>query len=567
MTIRRASWLINIITIIFVVLTIFSIFYQDRIPILVCYISLAVLLFIAVFNLIYGHLTVVKPLFIFTKVLQEIAVDERTDLGKRIDIKGKNEIGVVAAFFNKTFDNISELVAVIKNKVNAFTTIGFELSNNMVKTSIAVKRISMTLNRIKNLITRQENEAVETDKTVKRIINNINELKEMIEEQADSINVSSCAIEVMTVNINTVTQTLAENTGNIKTLAEALENGRAGVHKAAQEIEKIADDAENLLKINMVMNNIANQTNQLSINTASETGNAEKDPSAAAEKFRKLAEASEKQTKNTEIMLKRIKASIDNIKKSSDDVLARFDAIDAGVKTVSEHEQNILNTMKEQDTSRKQILQDINCLKEISVSVRNGSLEMMASGNALVRQAEEYIKTGKETAGGINEITEGVNQINKAVSHVNDMSTENKSNFEVLKKEMEKFIDSGGSRNKKILLVDDDELHLEITEAMLKNDYDIIIANSGNEALTQFHQGLVPDLILLDLVMPDMDGWDTFEIIKGIGALHDVPIAFFSSSFEIDDIRRAFDIGANEYISKPVKREELLKTVSEMFNK
>jgi putative two-component system response regulator len=100
---------------------------------------------------------------------------------------------------------------------------------------------------------------------------------------------------------------------------------------------------------------------------------------------------------------------------------------------------------------------------------------------------------------------------------------------------------------------------------MLKNDYEIITAQSGEEALKLCQQGLVPDAILLDLVMPDLDGWNTFDKIKEISSLNDVPIAFFTSIFEIEDIKRAFDIGIDEYISKPVEKDLLLKTLKLMI--
>jgi CheY-like chemotaxis protein len=66
-----------------------------------------------------------------------------------------------------------------------------------------------------------------------------------------------------------------------------------------------------------------------------------------------------------------------------------------------------------------------------------------------------------------------------------------------------------------------------------------------------FYQGLVPNLVLLDLVMPGMDGWDTFERIRGISQVHNVPIAFCSASEDLKDIAHAKAVGAVDYIKKP----------------
>jgi CheY-like chemotaxis protein len=66
-------------------------------------------------------------------------------------------------------------------------------------------------------------------------------------------------------------------------------------------------------------------------------------------------------------------------------------------------------------------------------------------------------------------------------------------------------------KHKKILLVDDDEIHLAIAEEMLKSKYEIITVTSGKAAVTKLLQGLTPDLILLDILMPNMDGWEIFN--------------------------------------------------------
>jgi len=130
---------------------------------------------------------------------------------------------------------------------------------------------------------------------------------------------------------------------------------------------------------------------------------------------------------------------------------------------------------------------------------------------------------------------------------------------------MENFANSGNTTKKTILLIDDEEFFRTSTTDMLKNDYHVITANSGIEALELLNQGIVPDAILLDLVMPDMDGWATFEKAKDICSKNKIPIAFFTSSFEIEIIKKAFNVGVNEYISKPINKKELMKVIKKML--
>jgi PleD family two-component response regulator len=81
---------------------------------------------------------------------------------------------------------------------------------------------------------------------------------------------------------------------------------------------------------------------------------------------------------------------------------------------------------------------------------------------------------------------------------------------------------------KKILIIDNDEVHLNEIVSILKNDFDIEIAKSSNDALKSFSKGFTPDAIFIDIFMAEMGGWDTFKQLKGITLLYDIPIVFFS---------------------------------------
>jgi CheY-like chemotaxis protein len=192
---------------------------------------------------------------------------------------------------------------------------------------------------------------------------------------------------------------------------------------------------------------------------------------------------------------------------------------------------------------------------------------MAKSGETLVKETDGFIKTSQEAAEGMNEILTGINQIKISVNHVNEMSLENNSNFESLKQETEKFNNTAGNEKQKVLIVDDDNIHLEMVEAVLQSEYEISTAKSGKEALGLFYQGLVPQLVLLDLIMPDMDGWETYKRIKAISALHDTPIAFFTSSNDPNDIQHAHEMGAVDFIKKPYDKDDLIRRIGTILNK
>jgi CheY-like chemotaxis protein len=168
----------------------------------------------------------------------------------------------------------------------------------------------------------------------------------------------------------------------------------------------------------------------------------------------------------------------------------------------------------------------------------------------------------------MNDIVNGaMKEIKTAVVLVDEMSAENSKNFEELKAESEKFKVDSGDEKKKVIVVDDEETTLTMAKTVLGNEYDVTTANSGKTALDLFFQGYTPNLVLLDLSMPEMGGWDTFIRIRDLTRLHKVPIAIYTSSEDPKDKAKAQQLGAVDYIKKPCNKDELLSKVQNAIRK
>ncbi|MDR1175620.1 MAG: methyl-accepting chemotaxis protein [Treponema sp.] len=364
------------------------------------------------------------------------------DLTGQLHIKRRDEIGDMAVVFNGTLEKIKNLVLTIKNQSVALFDIGNELAGNMTETAAAINQITANIQSIKNRVINQSASVTETNATMEQITGNIEKLNAHVDRQSESVAQSSSAIEEMLANIQSVSQTLIKNAGNVKELTESSEVGRSGLQEVAADIQAIARESEGLLEINAVMENIASQTNLLSMNAAIEAahaGEAGKGFAVVADEIRKLAENSGEQSKTISTVLKKIKDSIDKITKSTDSVLNKFEAIDGGVRTVSDQEENIRNAMEEQSAGSKQILEAIGRLNEITRMVKDSSVQMLEGSEQVIRESRNLEAVTQEITNGMNEMATGADQINVAVTRVNTISSENKENIDVLVQEVTKF--------------------------------------------------------------------------------------------------------------------------------
>jgi DNA-binding response OmpR family regulator len=112
-----------------------------------------------------------------------------------------------------------------------------------------------------------------------------------------------------------------------------------------------------------------------------------------------------------------------------------------------------------------------------------------------------------------------------------------------------------------ILVADDEPINRSLIQRRLEREgYRVLTAQNGQEAVEKARASL-PDLVILDVMMPVMDGLEACELIKEDLTTRDIPIIFLSARDETDIKVKGLTLGANDYISKPFKAEELLARV------
>ncbi|MDR3019820.1 MAG: methyl-accepting chemotaxis protein [Treponema sp.] len=361
----------------------------------------------------------------------------------------------------------------------------------------------------------------------------IQELNKAIDKEVTLVN-ETAAVTVKIINSLQHTSNVSrKEEETIKRLIETAARGKEAMLGTIQSVNSTSESVGGIADTIQIIRAIASNTNLLAMNAAIEAAHAGESGrgfAVVADEIRKLADSTGKNSKDISITLKTIIDGMAFTTKQTGNTDSCINEISTEVNGFAETISEFSSTLNDLADESSEITNALNNLQDQSKTIKTGYEEILSMTEKLSTVMLEYTR-----------------------------------NIEESKLEADKHKDAAGSKMKQILLIDDDQVHLDSAKAMLENDFDLVLMKSGKAALDLLFHGLVPNLILLDLVMPGMDGWDTFSRIRTISGVHKIPIAFFSSSNSANDKDQAREMGAVDFIIKPCKKIELIARIKRII--
>lgn len=382
-----------------------------------------------------------NPINRAVKAMRNIS-EEDGDLTVRLPVCGKDEISSLSFYFNQTIEKLRLAIQIFGEGTQDIHQAGSRLAINMTETARSVSEISINIDDVKHKILNQGGSIVAIGASIQTMLRTIEELNGFIKKQTGTIDDSSVSIKEMVSGIKEAALIVQINLKNLEELNKATDSGKNVISDTVALSNAVLESSDILLEASSVIQNIAYQTNLLSMNAgieAAHAGEAGKGFAVVAQEIRKLAEDSSAQGGKISGLLKELKEKIEKVSSSALKAQSEFLNITELAECTKAKEISVMDSMKKHEQGNMRVLSAMDNISCITGDVQKVSKEMLLESNRVSGEMATLAKMSDSISNTMEEMAKGTKQINSSVQEVNVLTQKNKELSDKLIAEVGKF--------------------------------------------------------------------------------------------------------------------------------
>ncbi len=359
----------------------------------------------------------------------------------RTQVEKKKKQGILHSMDNMVH-GLRGLVSQVKNSAEYTRERNQELSASSSQTATAIEQITSNLSSLQSQVEKLAGSIGETGEAVSTITDNITNLNQEAEKQASSVTESRASVEEMGASIRSISNTLSEEQQGTEELMETVAEGRSKLSATNQHIQELNENAEEIRNVVGMINNIASQTNILSMNAsieAAHAGERGRGFSIVADEIRSLAASSARNAGTIKESLERNDAIIAGLVESSEDTSNFYNLVEKNAKNTLNAFTEISSTMDELSEGTRDIIDAVSSLTTISEGINDGAGEIQQGIQIIEDSSKGVEAVSTEVNNAMVEISTGTNHINQAMQHLNGSVHSIHESVEEIQEELDMF--------------------------------------------------------------------------------------------------------------------------------
>jgi len=384
----------------------------DRLLLIVIIVAAAMAVFTALIAIFLSR-SITMP---FKKLAASFEIISGGNLTVTLPDYASREASVLSRGFNDFAVGISSMVRDIKDASGNIKNVSENLSVSITENNRIIKKVKDSVDSIRTDVGKENKSIAQNETAITAVMAGIEELNGKIQKQSVLISDSSSAIEKMVDSIRSIENSILTINTHIDTLVESSIEEKKRLGASAEATRLAEQESSALVEMNVVIDNVATQTNLLSMNAAIEAahaGEAGKGFAVVAQEIRKLSETTSRQSQRSNDMLLSIQKRIRKIAESSASAEKSFDDMIDIIKNIDQLSAALKAASGEQEIGSRQLLDSIASINTITSEVKTGASAMQASAKDAVSSCRELTTLSRNVADMVENCEQGVTSLSE----------------------------------------------------------------------------------------------------------------------------------------------------------